>query len=63
VGDKESDMYGARKIVGAALLLALTAVSISGCTRENYHPSQPQQSILNGPDRSQEWYKTNDDGR
>jgi negative regulator of sigma E activity len=49
-----------RMTVGAAVLLTVV-LSVTACTRENYHPSEPQHSILQGPDRSQEWYKTNDD--
>lgn len=56
-------MKGVRMMFGAAWLLALIAVSVTACTRENYHPTEPQHSILDGPDRSQEWYKTNDDGK
>ncbi|MGE5537133.1 MAG: hypothetical protein ACM30I_00835 [Gemmatimonas sp.] len=56
-------MKGVRTFVGTALVLALTGLAVTACTRENYHPSFPEHSILNGPDRSQEWYKTNDDGK
>jgi hypothetical protein len=56
----EGNMKGVRTILGAAVLLTLMATSFAACTRENYHPSSQQHSILEGPDRSQEWYKTND---
>jgi hypothetical protein len=49
---------------GAATLLALAAVSVTACGNyDNYRASHPQQSILSGPDRSNDWWKTNDDGK
>jgi hypothetical protein len=55
-------MRSLQLLLGGALLLTMLA-SLGACDRPDYRPTQPQHSILDGPDRSQEWYKTNDDGK
>jgi hypothetical protein len=57
-------MKGVRTFLSAAGVLALIAVSITACGNyDNYKPSHPEKSILDGPDRSNDWWKTNDDGK
>ncbi|HTI87695.1 MAG TPA: hypothetical protein VL966_13905 [Alphaproteobacteria bacterium] len=51
-------------MVGTVGLLASLAVSVTACGNyQNYKSSHSQQSILDGPDRSNDWWKTNDDGK